>query len=77
MLKMLSCREETALLSQALDRPLRLHERFGMRLHLLFCKGCRATRRRRRAAPLAPPQGPETRPPPGREPSPGRRRTTT
>ena len=45
MLKMLSCREETALLSQALDRPLRLHERFGMRLHLLFCKGCRATRR--------------------------------
>lgn len=46
MLKMmLSCREETALLSQALDRPLRLHERFGVRMHLLFCKGCRATLR--------------------------------
>ncbi len=40
---MLSCREETQLMSQRLDRPLSLGERFGLRLHLLFCRGCRAT----------------------------------
>lgn len=42
---MLSCREETVLMSQSLDRSLSVRERFGLRLHLLFCKGCRATLR--------------------------------
>ena len=40
---MLSCREETQLMSQRLDRPLSFGERFSLRLHLLFCRGCRAT----------------------------------
>ncbi|PKL61294.1 MAG: hypothetical protein CVU17_08170 [Betaproteobacteria bacterium HGW-Betaproteobacteria-11] len=42
---MLSCREETELLSQALDRPLTFGERFGLVMHLIFCSGCRATER--------------------------------
>ncbi|MDD3379626.1 MAG: zf-HC2 domain-containing protein [Rugosibacter sp.] len=40
---MLSCREETELMSQKLDRPLSFSERFGLQVHLLFCRGCRAT----------------------------------
>ena len=42
---MLSCREETELMSQRFERPLSFGERFGLRVHLLFCKGCRATLR--------------------------------
>jgi hypothetical protein len=42
---MLSCREETELMSQALDRPLSFGERFQLGLHLMLCKGCRATRK--------------------------------
>lgn len=41
---MLSCREETELMSQRLDRSLSVGERFGLSFHLLFCRGCRATR---------------------------------
>lgn len=40
---MLSCREETELMSHALDRPLSFGERFQLGLHLMICKGCRAT----------------------------------
>lgn len=40
---MLSCREETKLLSQALDRPLTFGERLRLVMHLIFCSGCRAT----------------------------------
>ena len=39
---MLSCREETELMSQGMDRPLSFGERFQLGLHLIFCKGCRA-----------------------------------
>ena len=42
---MLSCREETELMSQRLDRSLSAVERFGLWFHLLFCKGCRATQK--------------------------------
>jgi hypothetical protein len=42
---MLSCREETELISQGFERPLTFGERLGLRMHLLFCKGCRATLR--------------------------------
>jgi len=42
---MRSCREETELMSQALDRPLSFGERLQLGLHLIFCKGCRATGR--------------------------------
>lgn len=34
------CREVSELLSQEQDRPLRLAERFRLRLHLLLCRGC-------------------------------------
>lgn len=42
---MLSCREETELMSQALDRPLSFGERFQLSMHLMLCKGCRATKK--------------------------------
>ena len=38
---MLNCKEATALMSQAQDRPLGRVERLRLRLHLLFCRGCR------------------------------------
>ena len=40
---MLSCKETTELISQGMDRRLSLPERMGLRLHLLVCRGCRAT----------------------------------
>ena len=42
-LRMLSpdCREASRLQSEALDHPLSLPQRLGLRLHLLFCKWCR------------------------------------
>jgi hypothetical protein len=42
---MLSCREETELMSQGFERPLTFGARLGLRMHLLFCKGCRATQK--------------------------------
>jgi len=42
---MLTCKEATALMSQGLDRKLTFAERFGLRLHVLICRGCRATER--------------------------------
>ena len=41
---MLSCKHATHLMSEALDRPLSRRERFALRVHLLFCRGCRAFR---------------------------------
>ena len=38
---MLSCKEVAYLASQALDTPLTWRQRWGMRLHLLFCRLCR------------------------------------
>lgn len=35
------CREATRLQSQALDRPLGLGQRIGLRIHLVLCKWCR------------------------------------
>jgi len=42
---MLTCKEASALLSQALDRRLSWRERAGLRLHLALCLGCRHYRR--------------------------------
>lgn len=42
---MLTCKDATRLMSEALDRPLGLHERLSLRLHLLICLGCRNFRR--------------------------------
>jgi len=36
-----SCREATRLQSEAMDRPLRLRERIGLRIHLFLCRWCR------------------------------------
>ncbi|MCI0533881.1 MAG: hypothetical protein L0Z50_01495 [Verrucomicrobiales bacterium] len=36
-----TCREASRLQSQALDQPLSLPKRVGLRLHLLVCKWCR------------------------------------
>ncbi|MDN8033390.1 zf-HC2 domain-containing protein [Burkholderia vietnamiensis] len=38
------CKDVTRLLSDALDRPLTLHERMRVRMHLPGCGGCRAYR---------------------------------
>jgi hypothetical protein len=40
----LPCREHTALLSRQLDEPLAPGERLGLRLHLVYCRGCRMYR---------------------------------
>ncbi len=36
-----TCRQASRLQSDALDQPLSLPKRFGLRLHLLVCKWCR------------------------------------
>lgn len=38
---MLSCKEVTDLASRALDMPIAWRQRFGMRMHLMFCRLCR------------------------------------
>jgi len=38
---MLNCKQNSELLSQSLDRPVSLREKFAMRLHLMMCLGCR------------------------------------
>lgn len=37
---MMSCKKETYLMSQQLDRPLGRTERMALRLHLMMCTGC-------------------------------------
>lgn len=41
---MLNCRRATDMMSQAMDRPLHWRERFGLRVHLMFCGACRRCR---------------------------------
>lgn len=36
-----SCREATRLQSEAMDRPLGLRQRIGLRIHLILCRWCR------------------------------------
>jgi hypothetical protein len=38
---MLSCKQASQIISQSLDRPLTMRERFALRLHLLICKYCK------------------------------------
>lgn len=42
---MLTCKEATHLISEALDRPLSWHERLRLRTHLAICSGCQAFQR--------------------------------
>jgi len=44
-MKLLSCRETTRLISQGLDRDLALGERVALRVHFLYCLGCRRANR--------------------------------
>ena len=37
----LTCREATRLQSEALDHPLTLWQRVGLKIHLFLCKWCR------------------------------------
>ena len=37
---MMKCEEVSKLVSQSLDRKLPLHQRIGIRLHLMMCKLC-------------------------------------
>lgn len=37
---MLSCEEATRVCSDELERPLKLGEQFGLRVHLMMCTGC-------------------------------------
>jgi predicted anti-sigma-YlaC factor YlaD len=38
---MLNCKQNTELLSQALERPITFWEKVAMRMHLMMCQGCR------------------------------------
>jgi hypothetical protein len=38
---MLSCKQASQLISQSLDSPLTLRERFALKLHLFICKYCK------------------------------------
>ena len=38
---MLSCKQASQVISQSLDRPLTMRERFALNLHLLICKYCK------------------------------------
>jgi hypothetical protein len=42
---MLSCKDASTLMSQALDRRLSLWEKTSLRLHLAICEGCRRCER--------------------------------
>lgn len=37
---MFNCKKVTYLVSESLDRKLVLHQRMGMRIHLMMCKFC-------------------------------------
>lgn len=41
---MLNCKEAARLMSEAQDRPVTPGELWRLRLHLAFCRGCRAYR---------------------------------
>lgn len=38
---MLNCKQNSELLSQAMDRPITMREKIAMRMHLMMCSGCR------------------------------------
>lgn len=38
---MLNCKQNSELLSQALDRPVTFREKLAMNFHLMMCRGCR------------------------------------
>ena len=45
MILTLRCDEATLLMSESIDRKLRLHEWLAIRGHVLVCKGCRMAKK--------------------------------
>jgi hypothetical protein len=37
---MLSCQQASELMSQKLDRPLKINEKLRLQMHLMICKSC-------------------------------------
>lgn len=50
---MLSCKQASQLISQSLEQPLAMRERFALKLHLLICKYCRRFRQQLQAIGVA------------------------
>ena len=50
---MLSCKQASQLISQSLEQPLVMRERFALKLHLLICKYCRRFRQQLQAIGVA------------------------
>jgi hypothetical protein len=42
---MFNCKEVSRIVSESLDRKLRLHQRIGLRMHFLMCRLCSESRR--------------------------------
>lgn len=63
----MNCKHATWLMSLRQDRPLKLGEDLGLRLHLSYCAGCRAYRQQldflQRACWAFTPQEPADTPP--------------
>ncbi|WP_231757314.1 zf-HC2 domain-containing protein [Microbulbifer elongatus] len=38
---MMNCKQATRLLSERMERELSPREKFGLRVHLMMCRGCR------------------------------------
>jgi hypothetical protein len=38
---MLDCKQASQIISQSLDRPLTMRERFALKLHILICRYCK------------------------------------
>ena len=38
---MLNCKQNSELMSQALDRRITFREKLAMHMHLMMCRGCR------------------------------------
>jgi hypothetical protein len=50
---MLSCKQASQLISQSLEQPLAMRERFALKLHLLICRYCRRFRQQLQAIRIA------------------------
>jgi hypothetical protein len=50
---MLSCKQASQLISQSLEQPLAMRERFALKLHLLICRYCRRFRQQLQAIGVA------------------------
>jgi hypothetical protein len=49
----MDCKQASRLISQSLDRPLTLRERFALKLHLIICEYCKRFSRQMQTLRLA------------------------